>query len=109
FAVAIVASILIWKWIHHQPKIADAPKPLRKVLSLDEKVFSKTLSNTHLAKTYPVSEAVKHVRVNGDIGMKSALDSNWKLHLVESICDILLRPLPNFKLLPYTELFIPAF
>lgn len=104
FAGAIVASILIWKWIHHQPKIADAPKPLRKVLSLDEKVFSKTLSNTHLAKTYPVSEAVKHVRVNGDIGMKSALDSNWKLHLVESNGDTLLITLADIKSLPKTDL-----
>ena len=104
FAVAIVASIFIWKWIHRQPKIADALKPLRKVLSLNEKVFSKTLSSNHLAKTYPVSEAVKHVRVNGDIGLKTALDSNWKLHLVENTGDTVLITLADIKSLPKTDL-----
>ncbi|MEO6843661.1 MAG: molybdopterin-dependent oxidoreductase [Ginsengibacter sp.] len=104
FAVAIVAAIFIWKWIHRQPEIADAPKPLRNVLSLDEKVFSRTLSSTHLAKTYPVSEAVKNVRVNGDVGLKSALDSNWKLHLVESTGDTVLITLADIESLPKTDL-----
>jgi len=104
FAGAIVASIFIWKWLHRQPEVADAPKPLRKVLSVNEKVFSKTLSSNHFAKTYPVSEAVKQVRVNGDIGLKNALDSNWKLHLVENTGDTVLITLADIKSLPKTDL-----
>ncbi len=104
FILAILAAIFIWKWLHRQPEIAQVPKPLRKVLSLDEKVFSKSLSNYHLAKTYPVSEAVKHVRVNGDIGLKSPLDSNWKLHVVRSPGDTLLITLAEIKALPKTDL-----
>ena len=72
FVIAIASAICIWKWMHRQPEIAQVPKPLRKGLSLDQRVFSKALSNYHLAKTYPVSEAVKNVRVNGDVGLKSA-------------------------------------
>lgn len=104
FVIAVVAAIFIWKWIHHQPEIAQAPQSLRKVLALDEKVFSKTLSNNHLAKTYPVSEAVNHVRVNGDIGLKNTLDSNWKLHVVTSPGDTLLITLADIESLPKTEI-----
>ena len=104
FIIFILAAIFIWKWIHRQPEIAEAPKPLRNVLSLNEKVFSKTLSNNHLAKTYPVSEAVKHVRVNGDIGLRSNLDSLWKLKLVRYPGDTLFISLDDIKKLPKTEL-----
>jgi len=104
FILAIAAAIFIWKWIHSQPEIAEAPKPLRKVLALNEKVFSKGISNYHLAKTYPVSEAVKHVRVNGDIGLKTALDSNWKLHVIKEPGDTLLITIADIKALPKTDL-----
>lgn len=104
FLIGIAAVIFTWKWIHHQPKIAQAPEPLRKVLTLNEKVFSKTLSNNHLAKTYPVSEAAKHVRVNGDVGLRSTLDSNWKLQVVKNSGDTLFITLADIKALPKTDL-----
>lgn len=104
FVIGIVAAIFIWKWIHLQPNVADAPAPLRKVLSANEKVFSKTLNNYHLAKTYPVSEAVKHVRVNGDVGLKSALDSNWKLQIIRNPGDTMWLTLDDIKALPKQDL-----
>lgn len=104
FVIAIAAAICIWKWMHRQPEIAQVPKPLRKGLSLDQRVFSKALSNYHLAKTYPFPEAVKNVRVNGYVGLKSALDSNWKLHVVRSPGDTLLITLADIKSLPKTDL-----
>ncbi|HEY5368601.1 MAG TPA: molybdopterin-dependent oxidoreductase [Hanamia sp.] len=104
FVIGIVAAIFIWKWIHLQPNVEDAPAPLRKVLSANEKVFSKTLNNDHLAKTYPVSEAVKHVRVNGDIGLKSALDRNWKLQVIRNPGDTMWLTLDDIKALPKQDL-----
>ncbi len=102
--IGILAAFFIWKWIHRQPYVADAPAPLRKVLSANEKVFSKTLSNYHLAKTYPISEAIKRVRVNGDIGLKSALDSNWKLQVIRNPGDTLWLTLNDIKALPKQDL-----
>ena len=104
FVIGIVAAILIWKWIHGQPDVADSPKLIRKVLSANEKVFSKTLSDQHLVKTYPLSAAAKNVRVNSLIGLKSELDSNWKLKLVMNPGDTLLISLDEIKALPKTEI-----
>ena len=109
FLIGIVAAIFIWKWIHRQPEVADSPKPLRKVLSLNEKVFSKTLSDQHLVKTYPLSAAAKNVRVNSLIGLKSELDSNWKLKLVRNPGDTLLISLDDIKALPKTEIVFDAY
>ncbi|HXR84357.1 MAG TPA: molybdopterin-dependent oxidoreductase [Hanamia sp.] len=104
FIVAIIAAIFFWKWLHHQPQIADVPKPLREVLSLNEKVFSKTLSNNHLVKTYPASAAAKNVRFNGDVGLTSNLDSAWKLKVVRKPGDTLFVSLDEIKALPKTEI-----
>jgi len=104
FIIAIFAAIFIWKWIHRQPDIAGSPKPIRKVLSLDEKVFSKVLSDNHLVKTYPESAEAKNVRLNGDLGLKSALDSSWKLKIAKSPGDTLFLTLDDLKALPKTEI-----
>jgi len=104
FILAIFAAIFFWKWLHRQSEIADVPKPIRKVLSINEKVFSKTLSNDHLVKTYPESAAAKNVRFNGDLGLRSPLDSSWKLKLVRKPGDTLLISLDEIKALPKTEI-----
>jgi hypothetical protein len=104
FIIAIFVAIFFWKWLHRQSEIAGAPKPIRKVLSINEKVFSKTLSDHHLVKTYPKSAAAKNVRLNGDIGLKSALDSSWKLKIVRNPGDTLFLTLDEIKALPKTEI-----
>jgi hypothetical protein len=105
FAIFIIAAVFFWKWIHNQPDVAGAPKPLRKVLNVNENFFSNFLKDKHLAKTYPLSAAVKRVRVNGDIGLKSSFDTAaWKLKLVRSPGDTILISLAEIKALPKTEL-----
>jgi len=104
FSVAIAAAVFAWKWLHHQPVVAAAHEPLRKGLAINEKVFSKVLSNKHLAKTYPVSAAAKNVRVNSLIGLKTPLDSSWKLKVVRNPGDTLFISLDEIKALPKTEL-----
>jgi len=105
FFALIITAIFLWKWLHRQPKIAGAPQPIRKVLNTNEKFFSHFLSNDHLVKTYPRSAAVKHARVNGDIGLKSAFDTAaWKLKLVRNPGDTVLISLAEIKALPKTEL-----
>ena len=104
FIIFIAAAIFAWKWLQRQPNVAGAKKPLRKGLTVDEKVFSKTLSNNHLAKTYPVSAAAKNVRLNGFIGLKSELDSSWRLKVARGPGDTLFLTLDDVKVLPKTEL-----
>lgn len=79
--------------------------PLRKVLNENENVFNKVFSSNHLAKTYPKSEAVKNVRVNGDVGMGDDFDAkDWKLKLVKADGDTLAISLEDIQKLPKTEI-----
>ncbi|MEP7170378.1 MAG: molybdopterin-binding oxidoreductase, partial [Bacteroidota bacterium] len=75
-----VFAIVGWKWLRRQPEDAGALKPLRTILNVNEKVNNAIFSETHLAKEYPKSAAVKNVRVNGDVGMSDDFDADdWKL------------------------------
>ena len=104
FILFAIFAIFVWKKINHATDVAGTPKPLRIILDKNEKIFSSIFSNQHLSKTYPVSEAVKKVRVNGDIGLKSDLDTSWRLHLVLHPGDTLLLTMDDIKKFPKTEL-----
>ena len=81
------------------------PKPLRKGLNYNEGFFSKFFSNNHLAKTFPLSSAVKKVRVNGGEGMSADFDaSTWKLKVAKTPGDTLFVTLDEIKALPKTEI-----
>jgi DMSO/TMAO reductase YedYZ molybdopterin-dependent catalytic subunit len=105
FIVMLVVAIVGWKWLHHQPEIDGTPKPLRNVLNYNEKVFSNFFSNNHLAKTFPLSAAVHHVRVNGSDGMSAGFDpSLWKLKVARAPGDTLFISLDEIKAMPKTEI-----
>ena len=105
FIILIIAAIFAWKKLHQQPQIAGTPKTLRKVLNTNGTVFSGFLSDKHLAKSYPVSAAVKNVRVNGNVGMGDDFDpSLWKLQVVRNPGDTLFLSLDDIKALPKTEI-----
>src|SRR5438128_6040536 len=85
FIVMIAVAVIGWKWLNSQPADNGALKPLRKVLNNNEGVFSKFFSNNHLAKTFPISAAVHHVRVNGSDGMSKDFDAAaWKLKVARA-------------------------
>ncbi len=66
--------------------------------------FASTFNDDKLVKTYPVSEAVKQVRVNGNLGLRSKLDSsNWRLHVIKKGGDTLTLTMEDIKRLPKTE------
>lgn len=105
FIVMIVFAIFGWKWLQKQPEDNGALKPLRKVLTNNEAIFSKFFSNDHLAKTFPLSQAVHHVRVNGSDGMNADFDAAaWKLKVVRNPGDTLFVTLDEIKALPKTEI-----
>jgi len=95
-----------WKWLRHQPLIADGTrKPLRKVLNANETVFNKILSDKHLTKEYPLSAATKKVRVNGMDGLRTQLDSaNWRMYVIKKDGDTLALTLDDIKKLPKTDI-----
>jgi len=105
FIICIALAIFGWKWLHKQPDEYGTAKPLRKVLNYNGGFFSNFFSNDHLAKTYPVSAAVHHVRVNGSDGMSAGFDASaWKLKVARSEGDTLFVTLDEIKALPKTEI-----
>jgi DMSO/TMAO reductase YedYZ molybdopterin-dependent catalytic subunit len=100
-----IAAVMGFRWLKGSPQDIGVQAPLRKVLNANEAVFNKTLSDGHLAKTYPVSAAVTHVRVNGDVGMSAGFDPRtWKLQVVRAAGDTLLLGLEDIQRLPRTEI-----
>ncbi|WDF54090.1 molybdopterin-dependent oxidoreductase [Mucilaginibacter sp. KACC 22063] len=87
FGAGSIAALLGWEWLYHEPLekesvTAGTRKTLRGILNTNEQVFSKTLPGQHLAKTYPVAQAAKSPRVNGDVGLNNKNDiENWKLNV----------------------------
>jgi len=105
FFLFITSCVLTWKWVRSQPEDNGAPKPLRAVLNTNEKIFMGLFANNHLAKSYPVKDAVPRVRVNGDAGMSNNFDaSKWKLQLVKVPGDTLYISIDEIKALPKTEI-----
>lgn len=105
FISLIILAIVAWKFLRHQPKEMGAVKPVRKVLNYNEDVFNKFFSKNNLAKTYPVSAAVKNVRVNGNVGMNKNFDTaSWKLKVEKNPGDTLFISLDEIKALPKTEI-----
>lgn len=79
-------------------------EPLRKGLTINEKIFGGSFSPAKLAKEYPVSEAVKEARVNGDIGVGDDFEAgDWKLYVTRNAGDILTITLEEIRKLPKTE------
>jgi DMSO/TMAO reductase YedYZ molybdopterin-dependent catalytic subunit len=81
FGVASLAPIGIWKWINTSPYLNNTLAPLRKALEFNEKLTSKILSGSHLAPVFSKSEAVKNVRVNGNVGLASAISEDYKIKI----------------------------
>jgi len=98
-----------WKWLHKQPYDGGIRggirQPLRNVLNSNEVVFDKIFSKNHLAKTYPVSKAVKNVRYNGSIGMGNDFDpATWELYIIKKNGDTLALKLDDIKRLPKVDI-----
>ena len=109
FFVAFGLGVAAWFWIKKLPSetgiLGGTKMPLRKGLNFNEQIFGSLFSQNKLVKTYPVSQAVKQVRVNGNIGLKQALDSAaWKLYVVKSTGDTMAISMEDIKKLPKIDL-----
>ena len=108
FIVLVLLFLGLWKgfnWIRHQPQASGAPKPLRSVLNTNEKIFSALFDTSRHVKEFPVSAAVKNVRVNGNAGLSGVADtSTWRLNVVKNNGDTLSLTLEDIKKLPKKDI-----
>jgi len=105
--VALGAGAWIaYQSILSQPKIAgNTQTPLRKVLQFNEAISVAGFDSNKLAKEYPISAAVKKVRVNGIDGLRSPLDTAaWQLNVVKGTGDTLHLTMDDIRKLPKKDL-----
>ena len=106
FFVLIGLGTWGWVWLRNQP--SDSGKtslPLRKVLNQNERIFNGLLSDRHLAKEYPRSEAAVPARVNGDLGLSGPVDTAaFRMNVIKSNGDTLHLTLADIQKLPKTEI-----
>jgi DMSO/TMAO reductase YedYZ molybdopterin-dependent catalytic subunit len=105
FAVLMSSAWGFFRWIKKQPPVAGALKPLRKSLDLNERVFSAVFDTSVLVKEYPVSQAVKRVRVNGMVGLRDSVsEETWRLKVTRGPGDTLQLTMNDIKKIPKKEL-----
>ncbi len=110
FFLCIGGSYGLYKWIVTGPKINKAYAPFRNVMELNARVFERDYNNPSLAKEFSKKIATRRVRVNGDYGLKTPLDTAaWVLKVVRYSAatpmpsDTLSISLAEIKSLPKTE------
>lgn len=108
FFVIAIGAVSGWIWLRHQPgdkNNTKTSKPLRYVLNMNESIFDHFLTNEHLAKEYPLKYAANPARANGNLGLKSPLDSaHWVMNVIRANNDTLKVSLDDIKKLPKTEI-----
>lgn len=105
FFVFAGAGFWGWKWLRQQPATSGKTStPIRKVLDANEGIFDRLLSDKHLTKEYPLSQAANPARVNGDLGLKTAFDTaSWSMNVITTKGDTLKITLDEIKKLPKIE------
>lgn len=109
FGVLGASAITGWEYLYKSPLetpaiTGQAHKPLRKALNKTELFFRRVFSDKHYVKTYPKSMAAKEVRQNGDLGIDSPLNKDWKLQVNRSSGEKLYVTMEELKALPKTEI-----
>jgi hypothetical protein len=109
FAVffAFIAGLVgAWYGLNHSEDAGGAPKPIRFVFELNEKIWKSFASPARMNTCHP-PEAGKVPRVNGEIGLESELPKNWSLTIQGDSDDPAAQPvqitLQDIKALPRTE------
>jgi hypothetical protein len=105
FFVLLGCGWLLFSWLYNQPQGTDSVQPaLRKVLNTNETIFRGFFSRKHAAKAFKKEDAVKQVRVNGDVGMDGVLDTaTWRLKVARGPGDTLVLSLNDLLAIPKTE------
>src|ERR1700741_590958 len=108
FAALMGVGTAPWLYIKNLPPdnglLGGVQPPIRDVLTANENIFSHSLSDNHLAKSYPKSAAEKNPRVNGNVGLQSDLEADWQLNITKKNGDTLTLSLNDIKNLPKTEI-----
>ena len=80
--IAAAGAYGLWHWIRYSPTVDGIQKPLRAGFRFNSAVSRNLLGDRGLAPTFPKSDAVANVRLNGNIGIDPAIKlDTWRLQV----------------------------
>ncbi len=105
FGVAGLLPVGVWQWVKQQPTADRVPLVLRNLLNTNEAIANVYFSPTHLAATYPASQAANPPRTNGMEGIRQAVDmANYQITVKQPGRNPLLVSVEELKKLPKHDL-----
>ena len=104
FFLLLGAGWLLFMRLYHEDKDAGVQKTLRKGLEFNESLLTSIFTQARISKEYTLADAMKKVRVNGNIGLGNDADTvGWKLKVIRAAGDTLFLSMDDIKALPRTE------
>jgi len=104
FFALLGCGYLAWRHLYHEQETDNIQSTLRKSHEANEKIFGKLFDKSHEAKKYTEADAVKKVRVNGNVGMGNDFDVKaWRLKVARKPGDTLVLTIDDIQALPRTE------
>jgi DMSO/TMAO reductase YedYZ molybdopterin-dependent catalytic subunit len=101
--VAAGAGFAGWKWLRTRPLEDGLAWPFRRMLAFDESVARGYFSPARLSPTFRPSDVTK-ARLNGNLGLQSAIDLDaWRLK-IEGAAEPLLLTMDDIRALPRHEM-----
>ena len=98
-AVAAGAGFAGWKWLRTRPADGGVAWPLRRALETNESLARAYFSEARLSPEFRRGD-ITRPRINGRLGLKSALDLDaWRLHIEGARQDVALT-LDDLRQLP---------
>ena len=104
FFLLLGGAGLLFRWVARQPREDGAAAPLRKALLADERVFRFFYDSSQLARSYPLTTALRNPRVNGQLGTMDPVDTGWRLSVLRGPQDTLRVTLDEIRALPKKEI-----
>lgn len=104
---AVIGSVLGFYGVQKRPEIDNIPDVTRRVHQLNERIWSSTFRENHLAPTFSASQS-SILRVNGRIGIREEIDlAAWELQVQGPDGQVLgTHTLEDIKGLPRHEMII---
>lgn len=101
--IAAVGAIGGYEWITKAKREKDVPWPQRRVLEFNRKLAEGYVSDSHLMPSYLLDQ-VEYLKPNGDIGLDTPVEENWKLQVATDSGLAVNLSLNDVKLLPKVEM-----